>query len=115
MMNHQQQMGTSPSVNGFLHWKLECILEFYVCSVNGFLHPKLEWILEFYVGLYFYVCMRYTYVAVYLRCYNVGYFKMFVSEKLDVINLQCFFMFCNAFENGLNFKNELNFKKWVEF
>jgi hypothetical protein len=56
MMNHQQQMGTSPSVNGFLHWKLECILEFYVCSVNGFLHPKLEWILRVLCGLVF-LCM----------------------------------------------------------
>jgi hypothetical protein len=37
------------------------------------------------------------YVVVYLRCYNVGCLKMFVSRKLDVlvldvINLQyCFF------------------------
>jgi hypothetical protein len=33
------------------------------------------------------------YDAVYLRCYNVGCLKMFVSGKLDVINLQCCFFY----------------------
>jgi hypothetical protein len=46
-----------------------------------------------------FLCMYeiHIYVVVYLRCYNVGYLKMFVFGKfgvlvLDVINLQfCFF------------------------
>jgi hypothetical protein len=76
-----------------------------------------------------FLCMYeiHIYAAVYMRCYNVGCLKMFVPEKLDVlvsdvINLQCcFFLFCNASENGmnfeneLNFKNRLNFKKWTKF
>jgi hypothetical protein len=47
-----------------------------------------------------FLCMYeiHIYAAVYLRCYNVGCLKMFVSEKLgvlilDVTNLQCCF-FC---------------------
>jgi hypothetical protein len=36
-----------------------------------------------------FLCMYeiHIYVVVYLRCYNVGCLKMFVSGKLDVINL----------------------------
>jgi hypothetical protein len=44
----------------------------------------------------------YIYVTVYLRCYNVGCLKMFVSGKLDilvldVINLQCSFSVLECF------------------
>jgi hypothetical protein len=39
-----------------------------------------------------FLCMYeiHIYVAMYLGCYIVGCWKMFVFEKLDVINLKCY-------------------------
>jgi hypothetical protein len=49
-----------------------------------------------------FLCMYeiHIYVAVYMRCYNIGCLKMVVSRKLDVlvldvINLQCC-LFCSG-------------------
>jgi hypothetical protein len=48
--------------------------------------------------------------------YNVECLKIFVSYKLDVINLQCcLFLFWSASANRLNFKNESNFKNGLNF